>query len=93
MCRGAVKPLSQVIITINDKFILYVTINTKISTYSFTKPNFEVHSRIKCSLNQCDLFNLLLNTLYCRRGSANNVLHSVVCIAIWSFILTGLLLK
>jgi len=50
MCRGAVKHLSQVIKTIKDKVIGYVAINTKNSRYSFTKQNFELHSRIKRSL-------------------------------------------
>jgi len=64
MCRGAVKHLSQVIKTIKDKVISYVAINTKNSRYSFTKQNFELHSRIKLSLIQYDPFYFLLNTLY-----------------------------
>ena len=90
MCRGAVKHLSQFIITNKDNFICYVIINTKNSTYPLTKLIFEEYSRIKRSLIQYNLFYSLLNTRYCHRGSANNVLHSVVCIAIWSFVLTSL---
>jgi hypothetical protein len=93
LCSRAVQYLSQVIIIIKVKFISHVIINNKNSTYSLTKPNFEVYSRIKRSLIQYDLFYFLLNTLYCHRGSANNMVHSVVCIAIWRFVLTGLLIK
>jgi hypothetical protein len=93
LCSRAVKFFSQVIITIKVKFIWYVIINTKNLTHPLRKPNFEVYSRIKRSLVQYDLFYFLLNTLYRHRGSANNVLHSVVCVAIWRFVLTGLMLK
>jgi hypothetical protein len=55
MCTRSLKDLPHDIITINVKFIWYVILNIKDSTYSFTKPNFEVYSRIKHSIIRYDV--------------------------------------